>query len=131
MVRINVLNDCLRSMVNAERKGKRQVSERTETRGDESPHARTHAREPRGWGPGGGGGGGGGGRGRGGEGERQKKEARRDAGVRSGRDTRVLRNGEGILEARTHEIPCRAWGPSPRFAFLHEPQPHPDPDPLE
>lgn len=43
MVRINVLNDCLRSMVNAERKGKRQVSERTETRGDESP-ARTHAR---------------------------------------------------------------------------------------
>ena len=43
MVRINVLNDCLRSMVNAERKGKRQVSERTETRGDVSP-ARTHAR---------------------------------------------------------------------------------------
>ena len=44
MVRINVLNDCLRSMVNAERKGKRQVSGRTETRGDASPPARTHAR---------------------------------------------------------------------------------------
>jgi len=27
MVRISVLNDCLRSMVNAERKGKRQVRE--------------------------------------------------------------------------------------------------------
>ena len=75
MVRINVLNDCLRSMVNAERKGKRQVSERTETRGDASPPARTHAREPRGWGPGRGGGWGG---------EAREKDRRRRRGAMPG-----------------------------------------------
>lgn len=76
MVRINVLNDCLRSMVNAERKGKRQVSERTETRGDESP-ARPHAR-PRTTGLGSGAGGGGRGR------EAREKGRRRRRGAMPG-----------------------------------------------
>ena len=44
MVRISVLNDALRNMVNAERKGKRQVRKRNEAR--EAPeHRRGRRRE--------------------------------------------------------------------------------------